>query len=279
MTSFYKLSGAGNDFLALVEPPSLPTARQISAWCHRRHAVGGDGLFVLTRQPDGARMVHFNADGGRSDLCLNGSRCAVQLACHLGWAPRGRLTLSTDAGDLAARPVDPRQVELTLPPFIGPVEEKILKLGNDVYEGFLLSVGVPHFVLPWNASLAEVPITTMGPLLRGHPDLGPQGANVDFIRYIAADHIEMRSFERGVEGETLACGTGAVASVAAGLEAGQLRLPCRASTAGGFELTIGGSCEEGRLQRATLTGDARLVAEGNLLPGACAVPEDTVWSP
>ena len=77
MTEFFRLSGSGNDFLALVEPRREPTAGEIRAWCRRGLSLGADGLFVLRRSGGGARMDHFNADGGRADLCINGTRCAA----------------------------------------------------------------------------------------------------------------------------------------------------------------------------------------------------------
>lgn len=278
MTSFYKLSGAGNDFLALVEPETPPATEQIRAWCRRRQALGADGLFTLARQDKAVRMVHYNADGRRSDLCLNGSRCAVQLAAHLGWTQRGCLALVTDVGELATRQHDEQKVELALPPFIGTAERRTLTVGNDAYEGFFVEVGVPHFVLPWQATLADVPIPTLGPALRSHPDLGTAGANVQFVRFVSRDHFEIRSYERGVEGETLACGTGAVASCAVGAGMGRLDLPSHATTAGGFVLTVDGRFTEGHLSQVTLTGDARLVAKGDLLPGALTVPDAIGWS-
>ncbi len=85
MRHFFRLSGGGNDFLALVEPIDDPQPDQIRAWCRRGLSLGADGLFVLDRSPDGARMRYFNADGSAASLCLNGTRCAVRLARHLGW--------------------------------------------------------------------------------------------------------------------------------------------------------------------------------------------------
>lgn len=272
MIPFYKLSGAGNDFLALVEPVTLPTEAQIRAWCRRRLALGADGLFTLARQLDAVRMVHYNADGERSELCLNGARCAVQLATHLGWSNGGRLTLRTDAGDLAAHQLDPQRTQLSLPSFIGSVQEHSLSLDDSVYDGFFLKVGVPHLVVPWKLPLAELDMASLGPGLRSHPALGPSGANVNFVRFTSRHSFEIRTFERGVEGETLACGTGCVATVAAAVGAGLLDVPCHAVTAGGFPLTVDGHLNQGKLEDVTLAGDARLVARGELMDGALAVP-------
>src|SRR5689334_17237933 len=117
MTRFYKLSGSGNDFLALAEPEETPAAGQIRAWCRRGVSIGADGLFVLRQTEGGAVMDYFNADGLAADLCLNGTRCAAQLAFRLGWA-QDRVQLRTGAGSVAARRLDDGRtaVELPAPP-------------------------------------------------------------------------------------------------------------------------------------------------------------------
>ena len=160
------------------------------------------------------------------------------------------------------------------------VDERLsLTVDDASFSGWTLPVGVPHLVLPWEAGLANAPVSTLGPTLRAHPDLGPAGANVHFVRWVSRWRFEIRSFERGVEAETLACGTGTVACAAAGVAAGQLELPARALTAGGFELEVDGTIEAGRLRRVALAGDARVVAHGKILPAAGSVPPAPGWSP
>ena len=283
MTPFYKLSGAGNDFLALVEPPRSPAAAEIRAWCRRGVALGADGLFTLERTSTGARMVYWNADGSRGDLCLNGSRCAAQLACHLGWHQADVLHLETDVGTLTAERLDACRVKLALPDAPERPRPTTLQVASRPYEGFRVRVGVPHFVLPWPGALTEVPMAKLGPALRAHPDLGPEGANVHFVVFEGSDRFQIRSFERGVEAETLACGTGIVATAAAGITTGALtstdkntdtstdKSTVTARTAAGFELTVEGPVVEGLLQRPTLAGDARIVARGELFPEASSL--------
>lgn len=279
--SFYKLSGAGNDFIALVAPDAAPSPERIQAWCRRGLSLGADGLFTLARAGDTVKMVHYNADGGRSDLCLNGSRCAAALAFRLGWfdgvAPEARkaneLRLETDVGVLRARHVGVDRIALALPDFVGEPEERTLEVNGKAYNGWLLTVGVPHFVLPWPESLASAPVDSLGSVLRAHPDLGAAGANVDFARFISSSpgRCELRTFERGVEAETLACGTGVVATVAAGIAAGRLTTPAVALTAGGHELSV-------HDRPWALEGDARVLAQGELLGGASAVPSAPAWT-
>ncbi len=264
------LSGAGNDFLALVEPPSPPGEGEIRAWCRRGLSLGADGVFTLERRGGGARMVHYNADGGRSELCLNGSRCAAALAFDLGWAA-DELKLATDAGELRARQAGAERIAIELPDIVGEPEARTLHFGGKDYAGWLLAVGVPHFVLPWRKGLAGAPVDGLGKILRAHPDLGDPGANVDFVRFTGRASCELRTYERGVEAETLACGTGVVATVAAGVAAGELSLPATALTAGGYELVVRGD-------PWVLEGDARILARGELLGGAAAVPPPPAWT-
>jgi diaminopimelate epimerase len=281
VSTFYKASGAGNDFVLLPGAPSAPSAGQIRSWCRRALSIGADGVIALSPIDGGARMTHWNADGGRSDLCLNGSRCAARLAFELGWGTADsegeRLHLETDAGQLDCRRRRSAEVTLGLPAsMVGEPVARSLEIEERRFAGHLVRIGVPHFVLPW-PNLAELPIDTLGAALRSHRELGEEGANVDFVRQRDAG-LDLRTFERGVEGETLACGTGAVAAAVVAVATGQISWPVVAMTAGGFELTIDGDpgLPPGRLW---LAGDARLVYRGEFLPGAENLPEPPSWSP
>jgi diaminopimelate epimerase len=141
--------------------------------------------------------------------------------------------------------------------------------------GTYLVVGVPHLVVEWPEGLARAPLAELGPPLRSHPRFA-DGANVSFVRAPAADRLEIRTWERGVEAETLACGTGVLAAVAAGLARGRLALPATVLTAGGFELTVAPAPESA--ERWTLAGDARVLAEGRLLAAAGELPAPPPWS-
>lgn len=277
MTEFFKLSGAGNDFIVLAEPLRTPEPEAIRAWCRRGLSLGADGVVTLERTERGARMTHFNADGGRSELCLNGSRCAARLAFHLGWR-EDVLELVTDAGALTARAADGGRVGVELPPIVGRPEQIELALGGEGYAGFRLDVGVPHFVLPWDAGLGAAPVASLGPRLRRHPALMPRGANVSFVRFVARERFEIRTFERGVEAETLACGSAVVAAAVAGAAAGEVTTPVTARTSGGFELTVEADLDGPSPRGVVLVGDARIVARGELLDGAVASTSPPVWT-
>lgn len=267
MTSFFKVSGSGNDFLALAEPASDPPPERIRAWCRRGISLGADGLFILRRDEAGVAMGYFNADGLPAALCLNGTRCAAQLAYHLGWA-EGDLGIGTEAGRFTARRVDEARISLEV-----PVPETPREIAPEVdgiaRAGMFVRVGVPHLVLVWPESLETAPVLTLGAALRRHP-VFPEGANVNFVRFAAPDQMEIRTYERGVEDETLSCGTGVLAGAAVGLALGKAELPLRVSTRGGFELEVAAGPQT---DRWFLTGDARIVARGELLPGAEAREE------
>lgn len=273
MTRFYKLSGSGNDFLALAEPWETPSAERIRAWCRRGVSIGADGLFVLRRAEGGATMDYFNADGLAADLCLNGTRCAAQLAFHLGWAET-RVKLRTGTGDVEARRIDDSRTAVELPAPPEPPQALTVDIGGTAHEGWRIVVGVPHFVLLWPEGLETAPVRKLGRRLREHPVFGDPGTNVNFVRFPAVDRMEIRTFERGVEDETLSCGTGCLSGAAVGLHLGKARLPLTAETQGGFELTVEGDPEAGSW---FLSGDARVVAEGEILPGAGVQPSPPSW--
>lgn len=273
MIGFYKVSGSGNDFLALVEEPE-PPPETIRAWCRRGVSLGADGLFVLRRTPSGADMAYYNSDGYPADLCLNGTRCAAQLAFHLGWAQDG-MTVATGSGPVKARRVDGSRVTLEVPT---PEKPRSLMLETDGIRcaGLQVRVGVPHFVLPWPDGLDKAPVQSLGREIRLHDVLGEGGANVNFVRYPDERHMEIRTYERGVEAETLSCGSGILAGVAAGLHLGRSALPVRVAVQGGFELEVAEA--PGNPGTWLLTGDARVVAQGSLLPEASASPPPPPWS-
>lgn len=276
MTSFYKLSGGGNDFLALVEPEVEPSPESIRAWCARGVSLGADGLFTLSRRGSGARMIHYNADGGRAELCVNGTRCAARLAFHLGWSAES-IAVETDSGVIEASAAGRDSVSLELTPPEAEPQAMTLIVDERPVDGWRLRVGGPHFVVAWTESLARAPLESLGPPLRAHEDLGPAGANVHFVDFAGPHRFGIRSWERGVEAETLACGSGVLATAAVGLAAGRLELPVVALTRGGFELEVDGDTSDGRLTRWTLTGDARLIAQGSLHTGAASLPTPPPW--
>lgn len=287
MTRFFKLSGGGNDFIALAEPEGeipadAPSKARIRSWCRRGLSLGADGVFTLHRRPEGGiRMHHFNPDGGRAGLCLNGTRCAARLAFHLGWASH-RAVLMTDAGPVEAMEEPPGEgsaeirLELAVPE--SPPRRLRLEAEGESYHAWWVRVGVPHLVLEWPAGLAGAPVEAVGKLLVHHPEVEPEGANVNFVTCPEPGRLEIRTYERGVYAETLACGSGVLASAWALFSTGAAEPPLEVRTAGGFLLRVGGEGSEGRLRSWFLSGDARLIAEGSLHPGAEELPDPPRWS-
>jgi diaminopimelate epimerase len=274
----YKVSGGGNDFLALVEPEREPAREEIFAWCARGLSMGADGVFTLRREDDGARMAYWNADGLPAALCVNGTRCAARLALALGWAQE-RVVVRTGAGALRASAAGATGIALELPAPENLPRRAIAELPSGPVKGWTLSVGVPHFVIVWPDSLRDCPVATLGPALRAHPAFGAGGTNVDFVRYPDRHRLEVRSFERGVEAETLACGTGVLAAVAVGLQLSLTRLPVQALTQGGFELEVAGDTVDSAPSRWTLAGDARILGTMELSPeAALPAPPRPRWS-
>ena len=265
-TPFFFVSGAGNDFIALLEQPA-PEPERIRAWCRRGVSVGADGLFTLRRIAKGRYALDYaNADGARAALCLNAARCAARLAFEREPQAR-RLTIETGAGALIAEPVDDTRTAVLVP---APAAGRAMTLhtGGRDHSGRRIDAGVPHFVLPWPGDLDDAPVASLGPALRAHPDLGPEGANVHFVELDPPGRFRIRSFERGVEAETLACGTGVVAAAACAIAEGRLALPVVAGTRGGFELRLEAAPD--RPGRWRLSGDARIVAGGSIAGDAAA---------
>ena len=265
----YKLSGSGNDFVfvdARNEPAgTLEDPAVVAAVCARATGVGADGVVFLEPSDTAAyRIRYLNRDGSRAALCGNAALCSARLAVELGAAASEGFTLETDAGILCARVVGDRpEVALTAPSQLEADMVQIALAEGERRVGYAV-VGVPHLVVLCGGTSA-VDVAGRGPVLRSHPAL-ERGANVNFV---APDGSEWRigTYERGVEAETLACGTGAAASAlvlaAWGLAAGDIRF----RTIGGYVLDVGLASarpDERFESRLRLRGSARIVFRGRL---------------
>lgn len=268
-TRFFKMSGAGNDFIGLTEPEAVPSSHQIQAWCQRGLSIGADGVFILERLADAdhLKLRYFNADGRAADLCLNATRCAAQLAFELGWAEHSAC-LQTDSGLVQAQALGPCSVRIEVPKTAASPVSCHLELEHGQLTAYSLTVGVPHLVVSLQAlgvdDLGAVDVNRLGQSLRSHADFGEAGTNVDFVHLRDAHRLEIRTYERGVEGETLACGTGVIAASAVAVDRFGAALPLDCLTSGGCVLSVDSAGKD----RWALTGDARLVAEGWLLSEA-----------
>jgi diaminopimelate epimerase len=266
---FFKMSGSGNDFVFLdgrwtgLDEWAVDRIRRV---CDRRTGVGADGLVIMApgSGPGMVRFHFFNSDGSPGAMCGNAALCATRLAALLELAPPEAVGLETDAGVVRSRcvPESTDRAELALPDVretrtpavdLGPGERRV---------GFAL-VGVPHLVVLVDA-LDSVDLPGRGRELRFHPDLSPHGANVNFVSRTDGGWA-MRTYERGVEAETLACGTGAIACATLLGGWGAAEVPLDLTTRSGCLLSVSGRLEsEGGLTSPRLGGEGRLVFRGVL---------------
>jgi diaminopimelate epimerase len=263
------MSGAGNDFVVIDSREADALGDGLASWtrrvCRRGVSVGADGVLVVGPSTDGRIRVAFLNPDGAPAFCGNGSRCAARFAFLEGLAPES-MVLETAAGDVPARLVGDR-VRLVLPgPRAGEVME--VECGGTVLAGRLVHAGVPHFTVAV-ADAGSAPLETWGPALRRHPRFGVEGTNVDVVER-RADGVAIRTWERGVEGETLACGSGAVAAALAARLLGWTDPPVRVLPRSGIPLLVDLTGPAGAPAAAILEGDARVIFDGALSPEATA---------
>jgi diaminopimelate epimerase len=256
---FWKMTAAGNDFVLVDSAVSRPQAlaRRL---CDRREGVGADGLLVARRVAAGVALRYFNADGS-SAFCGNGTRCAAWWAFVRGWAGR-RMRLLTSAGAITARVEGRELATLAMP------EPKGLRLGLALrvlgrrFTAHVVDTGVPHAVIPV-ADLTDFPVFESGRAIRRHRAFGRAGVNVDFVCR-TGPALRLRTYERGVEDETWACGTGAVAAALVCWKLGWMRPPVKVRVRGGQTLTVSFRIEGGLARDARLSGPAKIVFSGEV---------------
>jgi diaminopimelate epimerase len=266
---FYKMTGSGNDFVVFDGRHSRFadfTPEAVRAVCDRRHGVGADGVILLDPQaPEDAHFVfHFwNSDGSRGPMCGNGALCATHLATLIELAPsEGEVRFSTASGIHRGRVCDGRP-ELYLPDCGAPRRLPEAAVTGAEETAWLVHPSVPHLVVPV-PDVATVPLTERGPALRHDPAIGSGGANVNWVSPVGDGTWRMRTYERGVEGETLACATGAVACGLVLEELGRARPPVRFWTRSGRPLEISWARDGNTVTGIRLSGEGRVVFRGVL---------------
>lgn len=259
---FVKMHGAANDFVVVDHRrPFLPDdlTGLVRRLCDRRRGVGADGVLLLeTSHTADAAMRYFNADGGPADYCGNGARCLARFALDLGVGAGDVVTLETPVGIQTARRRD-GAIEVRVGVLPRPAAPSTVEAAGRPFVGRLARAGVPHFVVPVDR-LHDVPVGEWGAPLRHHARFGAEGANVDFVVAEGDRAIAIRTYERGVEGETLACGSGAIAGALAAAEDGQAS-PIRVRTAGGDVLRVAFEREDAGYE-VTLAGPAEVAFRG-----------------
>ena len=262
---FWKLEGAGNDFLGLDGRAGgfKLKRQQIADLCDRRRGVGADGVLVVEKpKVRGAdfRMRYYNSDGGEAEMCGNGARCFALLARAVSGRKGNVLRIQTQAG-LVTLQSRGQEVQVSMTDSTKlRLGRKLVVAGRKLAVDFL-NTGVPHAVL-FVRSVRSIDVAKQGRAIRYHSAFAPSGTNVNFVEIGRGNRIHVRTYERGVEGETLACGTGVVASsILSNLRRG-LRSPILVTTRGGDHLRVGFSMVNGQARKVTLQGPARIVYTG-----------------
>ena len=264
--SFTKMSAAGNDFIIVDNRRgTLDIHRGKEAaqrLCRRKLSVGADGLILIeASQTADFTWRFFNADGSEAEMCGNGGRCAARFA-HLNGIAPPLLTFETLAGIVKAE-VMGEVVKLELPLPYNLTADFALELEGEDYRVNSITVGVPHVVL-FVEDLPNVPVVELGRKIRFADRFKPAGTNVNFVSIRNDATIAIRTYERGVEDETLACGTGSVASALITSEKRGITSPVSVLTQGGEVLSVHFKKEDQQLKEVFLEGTATLVYEGKL---------------
>ncbi len=262
---FFKMSAAGNDFIVFDNRPGVLQPEGMGALvtglCARGLSVGADGIVLLDNATEGdVRAQFFNPDGAPT-FCCNGARCAARMAYLKGMAP-ARMKLQTDRM-LHRAEVRGDAVMLEMPDPTGLEENVEVQVDGRAIRGTLVDTGVPHFVV-FQQVPREEPIEPLGWALRNHPRFAPAGVNVDFVATADDSMLTMRTYERGVERETLACGTGCVAVAIAAAAASKARSPIAIRTHSGVTITVEFEGEAAAASGVRMSGEARLVYVGQL---------------
>lgn len=262
---FWKMHGAANDFI-LVDDRALtfPASdnKWISAICARRTGIGAEGLILI--QPSNKahfRMRFFNPDGSEVEMCGNGARCVARLAFDLGVAP-AQMRFDTIAG-LVGASVRGDQVTLNMPEPKDWRMNLTLQLEGCSLSYHFVNSGVPHVVVSVQ-NLDQTPVESWGRAIRYHKDFAPAGTNANFVAPAGPNMLRIRTYERGVEAETLACGTGIVAAGLVAARLGWACFPVKLRAASGDILEVNGRIAGETVTDVTLTGPAVHVFHGEV---------------
>ncbi len=263
MFKFTKMTGAGNDFVIIdnFNGKIRISKDQIIKICRRKFGLDADGLILLEKQK-GADfyMRFFNNDGSEADMCGNAARCIARYAFEKGYANNYVNFIAKDGPHYAEVKKDYVKLQMTDPKML-QLNVKF-KIGGKLLKGGYVNTGVPHFVLEVD-DIEKYDVLKEGRLIRNHKIFQPNGTNAMFIERKAKDRYAIRSYERGVEGETLACGTGATAAGIILHAYGKAQSPVIFDAPGGT-LKIYFKYKDGKYTDVFLEGPARMVAEGKI---------------
>jgi diaminopimelate epimerase len=262
---FIKMSGAGNDFIVADNRDGRVrlTREQVARLCHRQFGIGADGLMLLVPCASGGAdwaWQFWNSDGSDAEMCGNGARCfARYIQRATGWAEPS-VRFETAAGVIGAE-FEGERVTINLTAPQGLRLREAVPTAEGPLEVSSLNTGVPHAVV-FVPDADRAMVQERGRELRFHPHFGPRGTNVNFVQVKGPGHIRVRTYERGVEGETLACGTGVSASAMISSRVHGFASPVRVQVQGGDELRVEFKERDGVFSDVRLNGPATFVFEG-----------------
>lgn len=277
---FYKLTGAGNDFVFIDKnqnPEIHLSASQIKKICDRRFGIGADGvIFIKDIEHYDFEMLYYNADGSTGSLCANGARCAIWFAEKTNRLNNRKAKFISNSSVYSGEVISDELIRFNFNP---PTKAKFnfrIKAVDQLIRADFIDTGSPHVVIeiseilkdPENPfsnyqKISEVPVYQLGREIRYHKDFTPDGTNVNFYQ-LSNDKIYIRTYERGVEDETLACGTGSVAVAISAFVNKKISLPISLITWGGDTLIVNFDVENQKFNNVALTGPAKIVFEGKI---------------
>ena len=275
MIPFMKLAGSGNDFILIDNRREAIASTRLKRFavqlCRRRWSIGADGLIVIERSSRADfKWRFFNADGSRAGFCGNGARCAARFA-HIKKIARRHMVFETRIGLIAAEVIGSlgERVKVRMPDPKGLRLDVVLPIDGQERTTHLVDTGVPHCVFVVD-DLDNMDVEGIGSMTRNHRFFHPLGTNVNFISVLDTQRIGIRTYERGIEGETLACGTGSIAAAVIANKLSAVASPVTVIPASGLPLIVSLTVDEGRYREVFLEGDARVIYDGHIKPDALA---------
>jgi diaminopimelate epimerase len=270
---FYKMSGSGNDFIIIDNRSGvfsfsdIPLA--VSKLCRRGLSVGADGLILLVETDDKGldfAWEFYNADGSKASMCGNGARCATRLAYLLGISGR-KIAFLTSVGKIEAEVKSEGRVKLGMESPTNIRLDQSLDVDGRKIRYHFATAGVPHVVIEVKGlgeDIEDIDVGGLGGKIRYHPDFSPEGTNVNFVSVGEDKIVKIRTYERGVEGETMACGTGAVTAAIIMYLKEKIRPPVFVLPKSGIAINVHFGTSGKKIKDVFLEGDARLIYRGKI---------------
>jgi len=279
---FMKMTGSGNDFILIDNRQMLISPEEAAELarkaCRHKLSVGADGFILIEndREADFSWRF-FNSDGSEAEMCGNGARCAARFAALKDIVKSSSMVFRTGAGLIRAEITGSTQVKVQIPSVSeiklyvsvsldGLNDTKYLEAEQNQLVVHFANTGVPHVVIfcKGRDELDNIDVVKLGRFIRFHPQFSPRGTNVNFVWISGENEVFIRTYERGVENETLACGTGSIAAAVISSALGKTHSPVAVNTKGGETLRVFFNKKEDGFTEVFLEGQALVVCEGLL---------------